>query len=111
MLQKADCLGVNQLVDHIAEDSSNGEEAFIGMTNVSEACLVKKDLLHDENCDCFRQFRACFHDSETEWNDLRRKEEVNDSIVVVLLVWRVHVKRCDNRGRSTDLNQCTNNSQ
>jgi hypothetical protein len=85
VLKESDRLGLDELVDHIAKDGTDGEKALVGMTDVSEPGLVEKDLLHDEDGDGLGKFRAGFHDAEAEGDDLGRKEEVYDRIVIILL--------------------------
>jgi hypothetical protein len=85
MFEESDRLGFDELVDHVAEDSADGEEAFVGVTNIGEPGLVEEDLLDDEDRNSFGEFRASFHDAETEGDDLGGKEEVYYRIVVVLL--------------------------
>lgn len=55
MLQKSDCLGLDKLVDHVAEDGPNGVEPFIGMANIGETGLVQQNLLYNEDSNSFRQ--------------------------------------------------------
>jgi len=85
MFEESDRLGFDELVDHVAEDRADGEEAFVGVTNIGEPGLVEEDLLDDEDRNRFGEFRAGFHDAETEWDDLGGEEEVYYRIVVVLL--------------------------
>ena len=85
VFEEADRLGLDKLVDHVAEDGADGEKAFVSVTNVGKSGLIEEDLLHDEDCDRLRKFRAGFHDAEAEGDDLCRKEEVYHRVVVVLL--------------------------
>jgi hypothetical protein len=85
MFEESDRLGLDKLVDHVAEDGTDGEEALVGVTDVGEPGLVKEDLLHNEDRDRLGKFRAGFHDAEAEGDDLGRKEEVYDRVVVILL--------------------------
>lgn len=85
MFEEPNRLGLDELVDHVAEDGTNGEEALVGVTDVGEPGLVKEDLLHDEDRDGLGKLRAGFHDAEAEGDDLGRKEEVYDRVVVILL--------------------------
>lgn len=73
VFEEADRLGLDELVDHVAEDGADGEKAFVSVTNVGKSGLIEEDLLHDEDCDRFRKFRAGFHDAEAEGDDLCRK--------------------------------------
>lgn len=56
VLEKAHCLLVDQLSDHVAEDCSDGVEALVGLTDVLQAHVVKQDLLDDEDSDRLAQF-------------------------------------------------------
>jgi hypothetical protein len=85
MFEESDRLGLDELVDHVAEDGTDGEEALVGVTDVGEPGFVKEDLLHNEDRDRLGKFRARFHDAEAEGDDLGRKEEVYDRVVVILL--------------------------
>lgn len=85
MLQKSDCLGFDELVDHVAQDSTDGVEALVSMADVCEACFVEEDLLDDEDRHRFGEFRASFHDAKAEGYDFRGEKEVDDGIVVILL--------------------------
>jgi hypothetical protein len=85
VFEESDRLGLDELVDHVAEDGADGEKAFVGVTDVGETGLVEEDLLHDEDRDRLGKFRAGFHDAEAEGDDLCRKEEVYHRVVVVLL--------------------------
>jgi hypothetical protein len=85
VLEESDRLGLDKLIDHVAEYGSDGEKALIGVTDIGEACLVEEDLLHDEDRDRLRKFRASLHDAETEGDDLCREEEVYYRVIVILL--------------------------
>jgi len=50
MFEESDRLRLDELIDHVAKDGTDGEKAFIGVTDVREPCLVEKDLLYDEDC-------------------------------------------------------------
>ena len=65
MLQESHSLGLDQLVDHIAEHCPDSIEAFISLTDVGEAHLVEEDFLDDEDGDGLAQLRAGLHDPET----------------------------------------------
>lgn len=78
MLEQSDRLLLNQLSDHIAEDSAHGIESLICRTNVRQADVIKKNLLHNENGNGLAKFRAGLHDAETEGDNLGGKEEVNN---------------------------------
>ena len=40
VFEESDRLGLDELVDHVAEDGTDGEKAFVSVTNVGEAGLV-----------------------------------------------------------------------
>ena len=61
-------------------------EALKGLANVREASLVQEDLLEDERGDCLGEFAPSLHDAQTEGDDLRSQEEVNDLLFVRLSV-------------------------
>lgn len=85
VFEESDRLGFDELVDHVAEDGTDGEKAFVSVTDIGEPGLVEEDLLHDEDRDGLREFRAGFHDAEAEGDDLCRKEKVDHRVVIVLL--------------------------
>lgn len=85
VFEQPDGLGFHQLVDHVAENRSNGVETFVRVADICEACLVEKDLLDDEYRDSFRKLGTSFHDAQAQGNDFGREQEVDDSVVVVLL--------------------------
>ena len=78
-------MGLDELVDHVAKDGTDGEEALVGVTDVGKPGLVEKDLLDDEDRNRLGKLRAGFHDAEAERDDLGRKEEVYHRVVVILL--------------------------
>ena len=84
MLKEANCLLLNQLSDHIAEDCANGVEPLIGCANVRQANVIEKDLLDDENRNGFAQFRTGLHDAKAEGNDLRGEQEIDHVRGVIL---------------------------
>lgn len=84
VLQQADRLLFDKLIDHVAEDSAYSVEALVGLTDVGEANVVKQYLLDDENGHSLAELRARLHDAQTERNDLGREQEVDDFRRVVL---------------------------
>ena len=62
MLQESNRLLLNQLSDHIAENGPNRVESFVSMTNISEARIVKKYLLHNKYGHRLAQLRTSLHD-------------------------------------------------
>jgi hypothetical protein len=93
VLEKPDCLRLDKLVDHVTEHSSNSVEPLICMANVCQTGFIQQNLLDNENGDSFRQLGASFHNAKTERNDLCRKKEVDDGVIVVLLGNGTHSKR------------------
>ena len=85
MLEESHGLSFHELIDHVAQDGPHSIETFVGVADVGQTCLVQKNLLHDEDSDCLREFRACFHDTQTERYDLGGQKEVDNGRVVVLL--------------------------
>lgn len=84
VLEQSDRLLLDQLGDHIAEDSTHSIESLICRTNIRQADVIKKNLLHNENGNGLAKFRSSLHDAETEGNDLGGKEEVNNVRRVIL---------------------------
>jgi hypothetical protein len=85
VLEKSDRLRLDELVDHVAKDGADGEEALIGVTDIGEPGFVEKYLLHDEDCNRLGEFRTCLHDAETEGDDLGGEKKVYHRVVVILL--------------------------
>ena len=85
MLQQAYGLRLHQLVNHVTQHSHNREKSFVSVTNVCQTGLIEKNLLNDEDCDGFGEFRPGFHDAETEWNNFCGEQKVDDGVVVILL--------------------------
>ena len=96
VLEESDCLRLDELVDHVAKDGADGKEALVGVTDIRQPSLVEKDLLHDEDCNRFGEFRTGLHDAETEGDDLGGEKEVNYRVVVILLM------RAAEEGETTD---------
>ena len=117
MFEEADGLGLDELIDHVAEDGADGKEALVCVADVGEPGLVEEDLLHNEDRDGLGEFRAGFHDAQAERDDLRREEEVDHRVVVVLLVGRVRVRRRWGRvggckgGASTHLDESADDAE
>ena len=86
MLQQADCLGLNKLVDHVAQDGSDSVEPFVGMTDIGETSLIQEDLLYNEDGNSLRKLRSRLHNAQAKGYNFRRQQEVNNSVVVILLV-------------------------
>lgn len=84
MLQKSGCLLFDQLSDHVAQNSSHSIESLICGTNIVESMVVKQDLLNNEDGHGFAQLRTSFHNPQTQRNDLRCEQEVDDIRGIVL---------------------------
>jgi hypothetical protein len=84
MLQKTNCLLFYQLIDHVAQNGTNGVEAFICLADVCQSDIVEEYLLHDKNGDGLGELGAGFHDSEAERDNLGGEEEVDDFTRVIL---------------------------
>lgn len=69
MLQQSNSLRIDQIVDHRAQDGTDGVEAFVCLTDVCQPEIVEQNLLHDEDGDCFGELRSGLHDAETERDD------------------------------------------
>jgi hypothetical protein len=85
VFQQPNRLCLYKLIDHVAQHSTNRIEPFVGVTYVRQAGLIQKNLLDDENGNCFGELGASFHYAQTKWDYLGRKEEMNNSVVVILL--------------------------
>jgi hypothetical protein len=85
VLQQPDRLRIHERVDHVAEHSPNSVESLVSLADISETQVVEQDLLNDEDGHRLGKFRAGFHDSQTEGDDLGREQKVDDVRVVILL--------------------------
>lgn len=86
VLEQPNRLTLNELADHVAEDSPNGVKALVRLADVGQAKVVEQDLLDDKDSDRLGELRSRLHDAQAEGDDLGRQEEVDDRRVVVLLV-------------------------
>lgn len=78
MLEQPYGLLLDKLVHHVAQHRANRIEALVRLTDICQADIVEQDLLYDEDGDRLRELRARLHDSQTQRDDLRRQEEVDD---------------------------------
>lgn len=92
MLQKPHSLLLNKLRDHVAQYGSHRIKSLIGSTDICKTNIVKENLLYNENCNCFAEFRPRLHNAEAKRDDFGRQEEVD------------HIGR-------VILHQCTDNAQ
>jgi hypothetical protein len=84
VLEEANGLLLNQLVDHVAENGADCVETLVGLADVCEPNIVQEDLLYDEDGNSLTEFRTSLHDAQAKGNDLGREEEVNDFGRIVL---------------------------
>ena len=77
MFQQANSLLLDELIDHVAENRTDGVETLIGLADIRKANVVKENLLNNEDCNRFAELRASLHDAKAERNDLRGQEEVD----------------------------------
>lgn len=85
MLEQPHRLRLDKLIDHIAQDSTDGIETFVRMANIRQPGLVKEDFLDDEDGDGLGELGSGLHYAQAERDNLSRQKEVDDSIVIVLL--------------------------
>jgi hypothetical protein len=77
MLEQPDSLLLDKLVDHIAQDRPNGVKPLISLANVRQTHIIKQNLLHNEDCHGFAEFRSSFHYSQAERDDLGCEKEID----------------------------------
>ena len=78
MLEQAHCLLLDELVDHVGKNGSNGVESFVSLTDVLQTEVVEQDLLNDKDGDSLAEFATCFHDTQAERDNFGCKKEVDD---------------------------------
>jgi hypothetical protein len=78
VFQKTSRLLFHKLRDHVAEDSADGKESFVGGAYVIEAVIIEEDLLHNENRNSLAQFGPGLHDTETQRYNLRREKKIDN---------------------------------
>ena len=66
------------------QDHGNVAKPIVGLADVIQPSVVKQNLLQNESGDRLRQLRACFHDSQTKWDDFGGKQKVNDLLLIGL---------------------------
>lgn len=84
VLKEPDRLLLDKLADHVTEDSANGVEALVSLTDVRKTNVVKENLLYDEDGYGFAELRTCLHDAQAKRDDFGCQEEVDDLRGVVL---------------------------
>ena len=70
MLEQANSLLLHQLIDHVAEDGSDGVETLIGLADVGKTNIVEEYLLYDEDGNSLTELGARLHDAQTQRNNL-----------------------------------------
>lgn len=66
MLEESDCLCLHQTDNHIAQYGADGIETFICGADITQASVIKQDLLDDEDGNCLGELASCLHDSKAE---------------------------------------------
>lgn len=61
-------------------------ESVIGLADELQSHVIGNDLLHNEDRNGLGQLAACFHDPQTQGDDLRSQKKVNHFGAVVLKV-------------------------
>jgi hypothetical protein len=93
MLEQANSLLLDELVDHVAENCADSVEALVSLADVCQTNIVKEDLLDDENGNGLGEFGSSLHNAEAKRDDLGCKEEVDDLAGVVLDKGANHTER------------------
>lgn len=78
VLEEADGLLLYELANHVAENSTNGVEALVSLTDVRKTDIVEKNLLYDKDGYGLAELGACFHDAQAKRDDLGCEKEVDD---------------------------------
>jgi hypothetical protein len=94
MLEQSDGLLLDELVDHVAEDSADGVEALVRLADVGQTDIVQEDLLDDEDGNGLGKLGSGFHNAQAQRDDLGCEEEVDDFARVVLDKSANHTKGC-----------------
>lgn len=84
MLEKANGLLLDELVDHVAEHGTDSVEPLVGLADVGQPYVIEQDLLHNEDGHGLAQLRACFHYTQAQGDDLGCQQKVDDLGRVVL---------------------------
>ena len=84
MLKESGRLLLDQLRNHVAEDSADGVEPLVCRADVVETVVVEQYLLHDEDGHRLAQLRARLHDAKAQRDDLGGQQKVDDLGRVVL---------------------------
>lgn len=77
MLEQSHRLLLNELSNHVAQDSPHRIEPFVGSANVRETDVIQQNLLHNEDGHRLAKLRASLHDAKTKRDDLGGEEEVD----------------------------------
>lgn len=84
MLKQPHSLLLDELRNHVAQDSAHGVKSLIGCADVRKTNVIKKDFLHDEDRYRLAQLGTSFHDAEAERDDFGSKEEIDHIRRVIL---------------------------
>jgi hypothetical protein len=84
VFQKTGGLLLDELSNHIAQNSTNSVEPLVCGADVVEPAVIQENLLHDEYRHRLAKFRSGLHDAQAERDDLSGEEEVDDLGGVVL---------------------------
>ena len=77
MLQKPCSLLFNKLRNHVAQYRSYCIKPLVCCANVVQPMIIEKNLLDDEDGDCFAKLRSSLHYAKAQRYDLSREEEVD----------------------------------
>lgn len=93
MLEEANCLLLDKLIDHVAQDGAHGVKALVRLADICQAGVVQQDLLHDEDSDGLAELGARLHDAQAQRYYLGRQQEVDDIVRIVLDQRSDHAQR------------------
>lgn len=65
MLEQSHRLLLNKLRHHVVKHSADSIEPFVGSTNVVKPDIIKQNLLHDKDSNCFAELTTGLHDAKT----------------------------------------------
>lgn len=99
MLKQSDGLRLHEANDHVAQDGADGIKPLICGTDISQPSVIQQDLLDDEDSNGLGELTTCLHNTEAQWNDLRRQEEGDR--------WRRIARICLRPGRARGVDRDT----
>ena len=76
----------NEGRNHVAQHRGHRKESLRRRANVIQTNVVQQDLLNDEGGHCLRELGARLHDPQTERDDLRLQQKINDLRIIDLRV-------------------------